>query len=231
MVRIMRVIGAGFGRTGTLSLKTALIRLGFGPCHHMTEVMEHPAQIRRWLALAEGRPVSWDDLLGGYDSCVDWPAAAYWRELAGHHPEAKVVLTVRDPQRWLESMKATILKQRGRGTTLPGQVMVRLSSLFGTDFAAFTTMTRMVVDQRVFDGRLGDADHMLKTFRSHIDEVKATIPPERLLVFEPAQGWEPLCAFLGVPVPGEPFPRVNDAADFQSHARARFGPMLLRRTA
>lgn len=226
----MRVIGAGFGRTGTLSLKTALERLGFGPCHHMTEVMERPEQIRRWIALGEGRPVDWDDLLGGYDSCVDWPSAAYWRELSEHYPEAKVVLTVRDPERWLASMQATILKQRGRGGGFRGRAMYRLSALLGTDFAAFVKMTGLTVGGRSFGGGGYDPEHLLKSFRAHTNEVTAVIPPERLLVYEVRQGWEPLCGFLGVPVPDEPFPRINDTADFAKNARARIVPMLLRRS-
>ncbi|GAA3508270.1 hypothetical protein FHR32_000883 [Streptosporangium album] len=226
----MRVIGAGFGRTGTLSLKSALERLGFGPCHHMMEVMARPEQVRRWTAMAEGRPVDWDDLLGGYDSCVDWPSAAYWRELAEHYPEAKVLLTVRDPERWLASMNATILKQRDRGARFPGSVMYRLSALLDTDFAAFVKMTGLTVDGRSLGGGGSDPDRLLKAFRSHIEEVTTVIPPERLLVYEVSQGWEPLCAFLGVPVPDEPFPRVNDSAEFAKNARGKIVPMLLRRS-
>ncbi|GHH66850.1 sulfotransferase family protein [Streptosporangium violaceochromogenes] len=230
----MRAIGAGFGRTGTLSLKTALERLGFGPCHHMVEVMKRPGQARRWLAVAEGRaegrPVDWDDLLKGYDSCVDWPSAAYWRELAGHYPEAKVILTVRDPERWLASMNATVFKQRLRGATLPGRALSWVSSLLGTDFAVFSRMVGLTVEQRVFGGRVDGPEHLLETFRANIEEVTAAIPPHRLLRFEVRQGWEPLCGFLGVPVPDEPFPRVNDSAAFERSARERIGPLLLRRS-
>ncbi|WP_248963005.1 sulfotransferase family protein [Sphaerisporangium perillae] len=226
----MRVIGAGFGRTGTLSLKTALERLGFGPCHHMTEVLRRPGQVRRWLAVAKGESADWDTVMDGYQSCVDWPGAAYWRELAEHYPEAKVILSVRDPQRWLESMNATILKQRERGSTLSGKLMMRFSSLLGTDYASFIAMTGLVVTGRSFGGRMDDPEHLLKTFRAHNEEVKAAIPPERLLVFEVRQGWEPLCGFLGVAVPDEPFPQVNDSAEFHAQARARVAPLLLRRS-
>lgn len=226
----MRVIGAGFGRTGTLSLKSALELLGFGPCHHMMEVVENPAQIHRWLARAEGREAGWDTLLGGYDSCVDWPAAAYWRELAEGYPQAKVVLSVRDPERWLASMEATILMQQRRGSGLPGRVVTGLSRLLGTDFSAFIRMTKLTVNDRVFGGRVDDRDHLLKTFRAHTEEVVATIPPERLLVFQAAQGWEPLCSFLGVPVPDEPFPHVNDTAMFARQGRSKILPMLVRRS-
>ncbi|MFC4590210.1 sulfotransferase family protein [Sphaerisporangium corydalis] len=225
----MRVIGAGFGRTGTLSLKTALERLGLGPCHHMMEVLERPAQIRPWLAVARGGTVDWDDLLGGYGSCVDWPAAAYWRELAEYYPEAKVLLSVRDARSWLASLEATILKQRARGRSLPGRVMTRISALLGTDLAAFVEMTELTVDQRVFGGGMRDPERALKVFQAHIEEVTATIPADRLLVYQVGQGWEPLCAFLEVPVPADPFPQVNDTANFQTHSRSRFGSLMLHR--
>jgi hypothetical protein len=224
----MRVIGAGFGRTGTLSTKTALERLGYGPCHHMTDVIQRPGQVRRWLDLAEGRQISWDSLLSGYASCVDWPAAAYWRELADHYPDAKVILTVRDPERWLASMKATIFRQAQRSTTFSGRAIHQISTLLGTDFAAFIKMTGLVVTDRVFAGQ-SHPDQALKTFTAHIEEVKATIQPDRLLVFDVKQGWEPLCAFLNVPTPSEPFPRTNDAASFQQHARSA-GHLLFRRS-
>ncbi|GAA3575258.1 sulfotransferase family protein [Nonomuraea rosea] len=224
----MRIIGAGFGRTGTLSTKSALERLGFGPCHHMTEVVQRRGQVHRWLALAEGRKTDWNSLLSGYSSCVDWPAAAYWRELADHYPDAKVILTVRDPERWLASMNATIFKQAKRGATLSGRTIHRISTLAGTDFAALVKMTGLVVRDGVFAGQM-HPDHALKAFTTHIENVKATIPPDRLLVFDVKQGWQPLCAFLDVPAPAEPFPRVNDAATFQQHARAA-GRLLFRRS-
>ncbi len=224
----MRVIGAGFGRTGTLSLKQALERLGFGPCHHMMEVIDTPGQIHQWLALAKGRPVSFDDLLAGYESCVDWPAAAYWRELADHYPDAKVILTVRDPEAWLASMQATILKMRRRSPLTA--VRDALLALTRSDLAAMVKMGRLTVDKRVFGGRINDPDRALRTFTEHIDEVKAAIAPERLLVFDVRQGWEPLCEFLAVPVPDEPFPRGNDAAAFAEHNRTKVAPLLRRHT-
>ncbi|HEY9524033.1 MAG TPA: sulfotransferase [Thermopolyspora sp.] len=224
----MRVIGAGFGRTGTLSLKLALERLGFGPCHHMTEVVDKPAQIHRWLDLAKGRPVGWDDLLGEYESCVDWPSAAYWRELAEHYPKAKVILTVRDADAWLASMNATILKSH-KGSTLL-KLMGPLLSLLGSDLAAFRQMATLTVDQRVFGGHINDRERVLSTFQEHAREVRETIPPGRLLVFTVGQGWAPLCEFLDVPVPDEPFPRGNDAAAFAAHARTKVVPLLTRRS-
>ncbi|MBO3750432.1 sulfotransferase family protein [Streptosporangiaceae bacterium NEAU-GS5] len=225
----MRVIGAGFGRTGTLSLRTALERLGFGPCYHMQEVMNKPGQLRPWLRAAKGRP-DWDSILSGYESCVDWPTAAYWKELADHYPEAKVILTSRDPEKWVASMQATILARRASRESLRGRMSVRLSALLGTDLAVFNEMTDLVTNQRVFDGRMADPEHMMKVFDAHLAEVRAAIPADRLLDFQVAQGWEPLCAFLEVPVPDEPFPNVNDGADFANRARNTARRMLWHRT-
>ena len=127
-------------------------------------------------------------------------------------------------------MEDTILRRRRRGFRPAGKVMLWLSTLLRTDLAAFTKMVGLIVDQGSFDGRLGDREHMLKVFTAHIEEVKAVIPPERLLVFEVAQGWEPLCRFLDVAVPDEPFPRVNDKAEFRENARRTFTAMLWRRS-
>ncbi|GAA5049314.1 hypothetical protein HNP84_004304 [Thermocatellispora tengchongensis] len=227
----MRVIGTGFGRTGTLSLKTALERLGFGPCHHMVEVFRHPEQIRAWLDAASGGPVDYDALLAGYASCVDGPASAHWRELAERYPEAKVVLTVRDPEQWLASMRRTLFMQRRRMDSLPGRAAIALSSLLGTDLAAFVRMVDATLDARTF-ARPADREpeRAIALFRAHTERVAAAIAPERLLVFDVREGWAPLCAFLEVPVPDEPFPRVNDTSEFTRSGRGRAAPMLLRRT-
>ncbi|RFU36406.1 sulfotransferase family protein [Actinomadura logoneensis] len=212
----MDVIGAGYGRTGTLSLKTALERLGFGPCHHMME-MGRPGQLQAWRAKTRGEPVPWETLFTGYRSAVDWPSAAYWRETTAHYRDAKVVLSVRDPRAWVASMRATILTQFARTQSPPGRVLASLSSVFGTRFAAFVEMTSAMPEVREFP-TLSD-DELVERFERHTAEVVETVPAERLLVYEVKQGWEPLCAFLDVPVPDEPFPRVNDSAEFSSDAR------------
>ncbi|HEX2312159.1 MAG TPA: sulfotransferase, partial [Thermomonospora sp.] len=107
---MLHVIGAGFPRTGTSSMKAALERLGFGPCHHMFEVITRPDQVARWLDVLRDGPVDWDAVLAGYRSAVDWPAGFFWRELAAAHQDAKVILTVRDPRRWYVSMRDTIFQ-------------------------------------------------------------------------------------------------------------------------
>ena len=105
----LEIIGAGFGRTGTNSLKLALEHLGFGPCHHMFEIRDHPELLPDWEAAARGEAVGWDNIFRNYRSQVDWPGARYWRELAAHFPKSKVILTIRDPEGWYESIQATVL--------------------------------------------------------------------------------------------------------------------------
>jgi hypothetical protein len=227
----MQVIGAGFGRTGTLSLKAALERLGFAPCYHMTEVLSHPVMIYQWLDLAEGRSTDFDAVLGGYQATVDWPAAAYWRELAEYYPDAKVVLTVRDPERWYESMRETILSRAHRKPGLRNRLFLTMIRLRDSDMYGFVRMTNATVSDKAFGGRTTEKEPLIQAFHDHVREVRETIPAERLLVYEVKEGWEPLCAFLGVPVPDEPFPRLNDRDNFWQTARAFSRRALWRRSA
>ena len=197
----LSVIGAGYGRTGTLSLKYALELLGYNKCHHMLEVIRNPGEDKRWLAAARGEPADWDDLLAGYQATVDWPSCHFYRELAQHFPDAKVVLTTRDPRAWFESISNTTLR------------VIRQGMASGRISADGNLGTELVV-KAAFDGNIDDADHAVEMFNRHVREVQANIEPERLLCFEVAQGWEPLCAFLNRPVPDEPFPRVNSQDEF-----------------
>ncbi|MEV0826047.1 sulfotransferase family protein [Nonomuraea rubra] len=227
----MKVIGAGFGRTGTRSLKAALELLGFGPCYHMSTVIAEPYRVRQWLDVGEGRSRDWDTLFAGFRSALDWPASAYWRELAGHYPEAKVVLTVRDPARWYDSVSATIfrsaLEQRAR-PPLRRRVIRWLVARRAPDFALYPRMARATFIDPVFGGRLDDRDHVIEVFERHVAEVRAAIPAGRLLVFEPGDGWEPLCAFLGVAVPDVPYPQVNERAAFRRKRPRRLARLILR---
>jgi hypothetical protein len=203
----MDVIGAGFGRTGTLSLKVALEQLGFGPCMHMIPLLQDPETSALIRKAAEGDIDSLDVALEGHRSTVDWPMAYFWRELADRHPAAKVILTVRDSQKWYASADRTIHAAANAAR----------SGAVDRDVIGMVDAT---VWDGTFDGRFADRDAAVKIFEEHNDAVRREIPAERLLVFEVAQGWEPLCAFLGVPVPSTPFPRLNDTAAFHEN-RAR----------
>lgn len=195
----LEVIGAGFGRTGTESLKLALEMLGLGRCHHMKEVLPDERLTRLWGEVADGKAPDWDDIFAGFGCTVDWPSARFWREHAAHFPEAKVILTLRSPESWYASFSKTI-----------ALYLAILEQQGATHHQGYRH-----VAEGVFGGRYGDRDHAIATYERNTRDVIEAIPPARLLVLEPGEGWEPLCAFLGRPVPAAPYPRVNSTADFE----------------
>jgi Sulfotransferase domain len=205
----LKVVGAGFGRTGTLSLKVALEKLGFGPCYHMAEVFPRPEHIAMWHRLAFGHPMDWDLVFSGFSATVDWPAARWWREIAAHYPDAKVLLSVRDPEAWYKSMIDTIYQPMKWPVPDGVPEIVRLQN----------EMARRAILGDTFDNRFEDKAHAIEVFRRHNQEVRDTIDPGRLLVFDVREGWAPLCRFLEVPIPDEPFPRLNDTASTQAIIR------------
>ena len=198
----MDVIGVGFGRTGTLSLKAAVERLGFGPCLHMVSVIEDEARAELWLRAADGEPECIPEALAGFRSSVDWPGVYFWRDLVRLHPEAKFVLTTRDPVAWYESAEKTIFR-----------VAVRRQADSGP-MPAFVRMVQKTVWDGTFKGRFTERDFALGVMAQHNEAVRREIPADRLLEFQVRQGWQPLCDFLGVDVPDEEFPRLNDSAAF-----------------
>ena len=199
----LEVIGPGFGRTGSNSMQLALNQLGLGPCHHMHEVGAHPEQLPAWDTYSRGGPADWDAMFAGYRAQVDWPGAAVWRDLIVHYPKAKVVLTVRDPEEWFTSISNTIVPFTNSKDDNPDP-----------HGRAIAQMCNRLINEQVFDGRMGERAHAIEVFRAHIDEVQRTVPKDRLLTFNVKEGWAPLCAFLGVAVPQKPFPRVNTTREF-----------------
>jgi hypothetical protein len=193
----LRIVGAGLGRTGTMSLKLALEKLLGAPCYHMQGVFQRPDHVAAWTAAARGDRVDWQELMRGYSAAVDWPACAFWRELSAENPDAWILLSTRDAERWWESASATIFpasRSVPRGD--PWRDMV--DALFES---RFTTQLR-------------DRDACLAAFERHYASVRAEAPRERLLEWSPSDGWEPLCQALGVSVPDEPFPHANTRDDF-----------------
>jgi hypothetical protein len=179
---LLSVVGAGLGRTGTMSLKLALEHVGFGPCYHMKEVFEHlDADVPMWDRAANGEGVDWDALFDGYRAGVDRPVSSFYRELAEHYATAKVILTVRNPNRWFQSFSETILHP--------------LTEPLPDHLAAWGTMVRKAILNRIFGGNVMDRAHVIACYKRHNEEVQRTIPPERLLVYDVAQGWEPLIDF------------------------------------
>jgi len=197
----LKVIGAGVGRTGTYSLKLAINQLGLGPCHHMEEVLINmPRQLPLWQAAVAGNP-DWQAIYNGYPAAVDWPTAGFHRELYAANPTARFVLTHRSPESWFESFSATIHKLVSAPDKAPEPMRPWLA------------MATAVISKTGFPPGL-DRDGLCAAFEAHISAVKATIPGSQLLVYQVKEGWEPLCAFLGLPVPDAPFPRTNDRSEF-----------------
>ncbi len=194
----LEVIGAGFGRTGTASLKLALEKLGFGPCYHMSEVLANAGHMNLWSDVADGA-ADWDEIFTGYASTTDFPASIYWRELAACYPDAKIILSLRDAERWFQSTQETILS--------PHMWNMVKDTPWGAMLAK--------VINKFFDDKIHDHDTLIRVFNDHNATVKAAFDSGRLLVFEAKDGWAPLCAFLGVAVPDEEFPRVNSREELQ----------------
>jgi hypothetical protein len=215
----MQVIGAGLPRTATTTQMFALEQLGFGPCYHMRDLLaDLETGLPLWEAVADGAP-DWQAIFGGArgaHSTVDWPSARYYRELMDQYPEAKVLLSVRDADAWVGSMRQTVW-----GLFHADSVMRHVSDARAVVDPLWrrylSLMTRMNwdPDTGVFAGDHHSDEGLAELMRSWNDEVKATVPSERLLVWDPADGWEPLCAFLEVDVPADPLPRLNDSQSFR----------------
>jgi hypothetical protein len=207
------VIGAGFGRTGTMSLKLALEQLGFMRCYHMMEVAQNPHHLGHWEQALRADAVDWDSLFEGYRAAVDWPVCSYWRALSTHYPQAKLILTVRDPRSWYRSVRSTIYPSSMAGLESDDAGRRRYSQWIWS-----------LIWEGTFDGRVDDEAHAIRVFEEHNAAVMAEVPQQRLLVYRLGEGWTPLCRFLGVPEPDAEFPNVNSTEEFQERWRGIRGP-------
>jgi hypothetical protein len=211
----LKIIGTGFGRTGTNSTYAALKQLGF-PCYHMYEELNNRANKHHlgfWLEVANapaGTRHDWESVFANYTAAVDNPACCVWRELMVAYPDAKVLMTLhpKGAEAWFDSTMETIYFTE----TMWQFKVLELLTPFGRKFGA---MSRRLIWGRAHRGTMPDRQRATAFYQEHLEQVKAAVPPERLLVYSADQGWAPLCAFLGVPVPATPFPNVNDRAEFQ----------------
>lgn len=200
----LEVVGAGFGRTGTLSLKLALEKLGFNKTYHMAELFQNADHLDLWeQALATGS-CNWDKLFEGYRASVDWPACTYWKQLAEHYPNSKVILSLRNPDSWFESIHNTIYPTSIKAAQSDDPFTKR-----------WANWGNKLIWEDTFNDRVEDKKHAIDVFNANTEAVKNTISADRLLVFEASQGWPPLCEFLECKIPDEPYPRVNSTEEFQ----------------
>ncbi len=204
----LEVVGACLPRTGTMSLKLALEQLGFGPCYTMPEAFSRPETWPVWeKALTTGEPPrDWDAAMPGYRACADAPSCFFYAELAKANPDAKIIMTTRSPQSWLRSVRATVGSQEHHEQLWASPVGTLVGSVFGYVALKYPSLGAAFVE--------GQEEIAMAAFEDWQEDVRRTIAPERLLVFEAEQGWVPLCEFLGVPVPDAPYPRVNSTEDF-----------------
>jgi Sulfotransferase domain len=196
---VLKVVGAGVGRTGTHSLKVALEQLLGGPCHHMVEVFAHQDELPVWTAAIDGKEIDWGELMKPYVAQVDWPGASFWPELEAANPDALVLLSVRDPDKWYTSCINTIF----------GGMQAMVNE--GNEWMA--AMLRLFAER--FSDKIDDRDAMIDAFERHNDAVRKAIPADRLLEWTADDGWEPICARLGLPVPSESFPVTNTTDEFR----------------
>jgi hypothetical protein len=213
----MKLIGAGFGRTGTMSLKAALEQVGYGPCFHMIDLIKGEMSLPVWEAASKGEPVDFEQALEGWESTIDWPACTYWEQLVEIWPDALVLLSVRDPDDWYESCINSIHAAAELGTR---------GELGGGPVDPPPPDVMETINRIVWDGTFGgldrfqeDRESAIETFKRNNEAVKAKVPADQLLVYEITEGWGPLCEFLGVEVPDAPMPHLNDTETF----RAMFG--------
>ena len=211
----LEIIGAGFGRTGTLSLKFALEELGFDRCYHMMERPQVAHHIGSWRQAAAGKNVDWHLLFQGYKAAVDWPSCNYWREQLRAFPEAKIILTKRDPDSWYESVMNTIWP-----ASVKGRELARSNVNLDKVSQDRSSMVFEVIWDGIFEGRMSEKDFVIDKYERHNQAVIDEVPSSKLLIYEPGEGWEPLCRFLECSQPSMDYPNVNSTEEFSSRMKS-----------
>jgi hypothetical protein len=201
---LLKLINAGLGRTGTTSLQVALDRLGYGPCYHMFDIFRSEERQKQWEKIVcDGQPPDWEAVFDGYTTIVNGPSSVYYQQMMAAFPGSKILLTIRDPERWYQSTYDTLFQFAVKGREDPPEE--------GTTRARMLRLTNTLTWDSLFDGRFADKEHAIEVYHNHNQEVMRAIDPDDLLVYDVKQGWQPLCEFLGVDMPSEDFPHVNES--------------------
>ena len=213
----IKIVGAGFPRTGTNTLKQALEQLGYSKTYHFKEMIANPSDLQYWLTLEETGTTNWDALYDGFEASVDLPAYPWYLEHMEKYPDAKVILTVRPFDKWYDSLYSTIYQAGPQ--TLPQKLAMLSKLLFNPGLRKMIKCVKFA-KRRIFEvelqGKFEDRAFAEKVYNDHIAKVKATVLPEKLLVYDVRDGWPPLCEFLGVPEPKEALPHLNKKENFKT---------------
>jgi hypothetical protein len=210
---LLKLLNAGLGRTGTTSLQVALERLGYGPCYHMFDIVSSEERLAQWESIIiDGRQPDWAAVFDGFSAIVDGPPSLHYAQIMKAFPEAKVVLTVRDAEGWYRSTRDTLYQFVVRNRETPPEEGTRQARVF--------RMTNVMMWDGLLGGRFDDQAYAMDVYRRYNQEVIDTVDADRLLVYDVKQGWEPLCAFLGIEVPAEEFPHVNTTASMRERMQS-----------
>jgi hypothetical protein len=211
---MLKIIGAGLPRTGTLSQKAALEMLGFGPCYHMVNLLGDLSKVDVWRRVYAGELAA-ADALDGFASSVDWPGSWYFEQLMDAYPDAPVLLSARDGDAWEHSMRQTIYDSIWGDSLMADLARARMRVDPAWD-AYIRLMSDMWRDFGIVDGRDAAEGSLARAMEAYNDRVRETVPADRLIEWAPADGWEPLCSRLDIPIPEAPVPRLNDSATFKT---------------
>jgi hypothetical protein len=208
----MKLIGAGLPRTATMTQKAALEQLGLAPCHHMVSVFGNLPTWEQWRAAIDGK-LRASEIVKDHPAAVDWPSSYFYKDLMEDFPDAKVLLSVRDAEGWARSMRKTIWECL-YGDGLVGHMSMARERIDAQWGGWMSTLREMWTTSGLLNGAGTTDEWMIDAFDRYNAEVQAYVPAQRLLVWNPKEGWEPLCAFLELPVPDGPVPHINDSDSF-----------------
>lgn len=212
----IKIIGAGFPRTGTNTLKESLESLGYMKTYHMKELIVHPENLRHWLMLRDTGTTNWEELYNGYEATVDFPCYPWYKEHMKQYPEAKVILTIRPFEKWHDSVYSTIWQAQNptEAARAEMEAKMRAEPRLGAVIKCVQLAKEMMMEKQ-FHGKFLDKAYAEKIFYQHTEDVKAYVPADKLLVFDVSEGWGPLCRFLEVPEPTHPLPHTNKKENFK----------------
>jgi hypothetical protein len=211
----IKIIGAGFPRTGTNTLREALELLGLGKTYHMKQLLVHPENLHYWTTLRDTHTTDWEKLYDGYEATVDFPCYPWYKEHMKQYPDAKVILSTRPFEEWYTSFSSTIWKAQNP----PEEEREAMAERIASDPRLQSVMqvmgfAKQIIVEDHFQGRFLDKEFIEKIFNAHDEEVKKYVPADKLLIFDVNEGWEPLCEFFNVEVPKGSLPHTNKKEDF-----------------